>query len=365
MWEIIGISKYTGYLFFFVLFLIPTSAYAKRYFTWVDAQGHIRETLIPDNPVTPIRKIPIKKSSKFSTKNSKDQVKKTNNTEKKGSVSIYKESPDAIKASTLSPEKGGYIDAEQLERQGFLRDPKHPPTFVWRDSRGLLHDSPYYPTPDTPVEHSPFYDENGYTLGTETLSKADDPISAARRKKMDSFARKLFLGSSGQPAPATIFNSCCAGVPKNIIKKLTKNSELAININTKSNSYHFTDGISRFSLIRLPIIKKNYALKLSLIVRNKSRSHEGEVFFPRLVFLDRNFKAIRMVNDPVMEFVPESWSSQASLKGIFRVDIKRGERYLLLYSSRKDLLKKSIIVGKASTERIWHSTLGMLELYVQ
>jgi hypothetical protein len=359
----------------FLILIFPSFAYSEKFFTWVDAQGHLQRTLIPDQKKADIKLEPPEKTNEQNLSNTtganisvgKKPTPETSSSNSQHSPQRIQSEKTGKKAVQSNPyrqpiKESDYIDGEQLERQGFIRDSKHPPRYVWRDVDGTLRNSPYRPTPVIEKKPSLFQDSNGYTFSIETNSSTTPIVPP---DKIDSFAKKLFFSNSKNDFQKSIFTSCCREIPKNQISTLVIGSPLAITINNELNKFNFFDGNSIFALIHLPLPKHPYALHLKSFI-NSSNPQNLEVFFPRLVFLNRYFKPLRMLSEPMLKYSPETWSSHAYLSGVFHVNPQHNEVYLLIYSSNKDLLRKSEIENQSRyhVEKIHHVKKGFVELIV-
>ena len=142
---------------------------------------------------------------------------------------------------------------------------------------------------------------------------------------------------------------------------LDLDGSVVLEFNDDSNRYTFIDGNSAFNLVKLPSRKHPYPIKLRTFVK-KNESREETTFFPRMLFLNQFFKSTRMLSEPVMEYSPETWASQASLAGLFEVNPQLGEKYLLVYTSRLDQVKTSMIETEEDIYKVLHVGKGLIEL---
>ncbi len=341
-----------------------TSIGAEKYYTWVDEQGRIQHTIIPEekNPLIADEKVlPTieEKVVKQATPPSEDLITETksesSSKEKKSLVT-----DDSKKTSSTLPDpeqvpitrsveinEEDYIDGDVLEQQGNIRNEGDLPYYTWTDEQGVLRTSPYRPVSKIPQKSGTKKEETKkveaiiYTV-TDEYFRVKEPRNTSADNKVDDFAQNLFFKQSD--FITSFSNKCCDDLPKLNPYELDFTNSTYIEITNKTDKYLFSEGKSPFLLIRLPHHRSNYSIELKSFIKNNSRSGvNNAVFYPQLVFLDDKFEVVRILRNPVLEYTPENWYKHGYLKGLFELDVSRGERYLLLNTTRDDLRSKNRI----------------------
>jgi len=345
-------------------FLFPLVAVgAEKYYTWVDENGRVHHTVIPEekNPLivdkekAPSKEEVIKQeSSQLEEVGSQSEGNFTNTEETSSLPASNEQAPSSFPESEQVPvtksveiNEEDYIDGDVLEQQGNIRDEGDLPYYSWTDEQGVIRTTPYRPVSknsqsaqqnkQTKKKRVPIQ----YTIAEEYY-RADESVSVEAGSNVDDFAKKLFFKESGF---ITSFSSkCCEDLPKTNPYELDFKNSIYIEINKKTENFVFSEGKSPFLLIQLPHHRSNYSLELKSFVKHNSRTGvKNAVFYPQIVFLDEEFEVVRILRNPILEFTPENWYKHGYLKGLFELDVSRGERYLLLSTTRDDLRSKNRI----------------------
>jgi maltose operon substrate-binding protein precursor MalM/uncharacterized protein DUF4124 len=362
-------------------FLAPSlSVGAEKYYTWVDEQGRVHHTVIPEekNPlIVDKEKVSAKKEV---TRQESPQLEEVGSqsednftTKETSSLPVNNEPPPSSFPNseqvpvTRSVEinEDDYIDGDVLEQQGNIRDESDLPYYTWTDEQGVLRTTPYRPVSEKPnsskqkkitkKKRTPVT----YTVAEEYY-RINESVSAEAGSKVDDFARKLFFQESD--FISSFSSKCCEELPKTNPYELDFKNSIYIEINKKTENHVFSGGKSPFLLIQLPHHHSNYSLELKSFVKSNSRAGvKSAVFYPQLTFLDEAFEVVRILRKPVLEFTPENWYKHGYLKGLFELDVSKGERFLMLSTTRDDLRSKNRIENDKPIA-IHHQKTGSFEI---
>lgn len=317
----------------------PTSG-REGYFTWVDEQGRVRYSPIPEQ-------------ASAGDKDSEAGAPETGATSTASSEE--QETPPA-----LQPEEEytleNYPDAEELARDGYVRPGEPRPYFTWRDAEGNIRVS-YY-TPDTrtdvqkgrvpaPVEITPAsIHQAGAARAPEAPVEGYDPEALA------------ILGVDEQDSFFSRFaESCCQNLSTGERHAWISGREFEVDIVDASTSHEFDTGTSRFALVSLPD-PREYP---DFVFRLRSFDHNG-LFVPSLAFLDEELRPVRVVTDMAMGFEPESWHSRGYLQAWIPAFPARGERWLVIFTRAEDLGSQTVVETGQGPQSIPHAGTGELGL---
>lgn len=400
------IARRATFIGCFLISITSTQAFAEKYFTWVDEMGRVNHTLIPEEENPLIKPEKPEKTEASLESHAKDnevselrQPEKPTNTSKteaervepadkvaaKGNIGAEKEQPvgslgvavgasagsipKETPSSTISrPTTKGqavpselpvarkveineedYIDGDLLLEQGNIRDENDLPYYTWTDEQGIVRNTPYRPTgPSTsakgskvkntkkPVVYS-VYDEYRRTI---------QPVNTqlASTQKVDGFAQKLFFQDSADSFIETFESACCVDLPKESPSVLGFEDSVYVEFDRDAEAYLFSEGKSPYKLIELPHVKNTYSLKLKTFVKSSSKTGvKNGVFFPQIIFLDESYEVLRIIRNPVLEYVPENWRRHGYLKGLFKIDGRDKERFMLINTTKESLRARNSI----------------------
>ena len=306
------------------------------YFTWVDEQGRVQHSPIPQ-----------------SSDESDDG--------KGPETSDAAESPDSggVSSSEYHEEFNleNYPDGNQLEKDGYIRpgDPK--PYFTWRDAQGNVRVSYYQPDTRTAVEkgrikppiqlteasiHQP-----GETAGPPGLPEDADPEAMAVLG-IDPDEESFFQQWAGQ---------CCQALERSEPEQWQEGREFGVSMGDSAPQHSFSTGNSHYRLVRLPSADQY----TDFILHLKSFNHDG-MFVPSVAFLDASFAPVRIVTDLMASYVPESWSQYGYLHSYIPVFPSRGERWMVIFTREADLAGQTVIEDKYGPKAIPHTRTGELSL---
>ncbi len=364
---------------------------AEKYFTWVDEKGRVHHTVIPEDNNPLIKPESADDKGSISNYNEKAHTGASDegneNTDKsltsvsefdrpeaalieKGPVSdipavssVVISAPvdekqldlsDVPEARQVEINEDDYIDGDVLLQQGNIRDKNDLPYYTWTDEQGIVRNTPYQPKASTvkPKDAETkakkekiesiysVYEEYRWTDHSRGGLKG-------RPQKIDSFAQKLFFDGQADNFIHSFARSCCAELPKESPSVLDFEDSVYIEVDKSADSFLFSEGKSPFALVELPVVQENYSLKLKTFVKTSGKTGvKNGVFFPQIVFLDEKFKVLRIVRNPILEYVPENWRRHGYLIGMFEVDGRENERYLLINTTKESLKARNRIENK-------------------
>lgn len=309
------------------------------YFTWVDEQGRVRHTPIPEAAV--------------------DNDQDDNGRAQKGQREEQGKSRENSAAQEYDDEFNleNYPDGIQLEKDGYIRPGEPKPYFTWRDAEGNVRVSYYQPDTRSAVEKGRIkppvelteasIHQAGAVSGGAALPAGADPEAMAVLG-MDTDAESFFAQWSRE---------CCRNMDRAESEGWQQGREFGIDMDKTAPVHPFSTGASPYRLVRLPSAETHN----DFILRLRSFAKNG-VFVPSVAFLDASFTPVRVVTDLVAEYVPESWHSHGYLQSYIPVFPGRGERWMVLFTREEDLAGQTVIESKYGPEAIPHTRTGELGL---
>jgi hypothetical protein len=292
------------------------------YFTWVDEQGQVRQTLIPVDG-----------------------------------------SPDENEDWAETPHSEfnlqNYPDGDSLAAQGHIRPGDPEPYFTWRDARGNVRVSYYRPDTRTAVEKGDIKppleltEASIYQAGDKSADR--EPGSEDLPQGADAMAAAV-LGLDERDAPFFVrwAEACCDTLDRSAYIDWEPGREFGVTLEESSPAFDFITGNSHYRLVRLPETK-------DFILRLRSFDQRG-LFVPSVAFLDSEFRPLRLVTDLVAEFVPESWRQHGYLRSYIPVFPSREERWLLIYTTSEDIEGQTVIDTRYGPRAIAHQPTGQIGL---
>ncbi|QSP93567.1 hypothetical protein LPB19_10090 [Marinobacter salinisoli] len=304
------------------------------YFTWVDEMGRVQYSRIVKDPDTGADAI--------------DESTTAHGTES-SSQSLDEETEYTLE---------NYPDGNQLERDGYIRPGEPLPYFTWRDAEGNIRVSYFRPDTRTdiergkaapPVELSP---SSIYQAGAlATVSEA--PVEGA---DPEAFAI-LGIADSEEDYLARFAESCCVELKSQEFSEWQQGREFGVDITDESPAHPFLSGRSPYHLIALSSV---FSVP-DFIMRLRSYESDG-VFVPSLLFLDRDFRPLRLVTDIVSAYTPESWSRRGFLEAWIPVFPGEGERWMVIFTRKQDLDGQTVVEDRRGPRAIPHVGEGELGL---
>ena len=302
------------------------------YFTWVDEEGRVRYTRIPESEAP--EKNPQKVEPSDTAAN------------------------DPFLASTppseddFNPEN--YPDGEALADKGFVRDGQRQPYFTWLDAEGNVRVSYYTPDLDsqnTGARSSPI---NLTPASVHLPSQSVGKVEPVEGYDPNAFA---ILGIEQKPASefGEFVEYCCEGLANKDYQNWIEGSEFGVQMDDDTPRHRFSSGESAFQLIALPLSVANSGF----VMRLRAYDHHG-VFVPSLAFLDREFQVVRMVTDLVMDYTPENWHRRGYLEAWVPAFPGQGERWLVIFTRSQDVQAQTVISTNSGPQAIPHTGTGEL-----
>lgn len=364
----------------------PQQPGTERYFTWVDEQGVLRHSPIhePENELLRLteqqaphqaEKLP-QADAKVQAEAEADAQSESPQTAvesadgaaagegaKLEALASGDAQSDSLPKSAPSPLSGAspqddysidsYVDAAELQRNGFVRESDGAPFYVWTDINGVVHSSPLparasVETSSVPADApkiSPFLHE-------ERISKVAPP----QPREMDEFARKLLkLDEPGEGMLAMLAADCCTWLSAAEAGELDLEEGYLIKFAEGQEQHRFVTGPSAYQLVRLPAKRTGYMLRLRSFVK-------PDVLYPALVMLDKNLKPVRLVRHALYEFEPENWFRYSYLEGWINIEPQQGDAYLLVMTVAEDMKTGTLVEHKKKTRELRHAQTGLLHL---
>lgn len=309
------------------------------YFTWVDEQGRVRYSRIPEATSDSDDKQPETSTAKASVQPEANEPSKARKLEDAGDY---------------TPEN--YPDGEALARDGFIRPGQRQPYFTWRDAEGNVRVSYYKPDFRSERERNPDQAPLNLTPASVYLPEAETAVAEpVEGHDPDAFA-VLGIEASPENRLSEFASSCCEELANRDYQQWQEGREFGVRLTEDSGRYSFSSGESPFALIALP----EQGLP-GFVMRLRSYEHGG-VFVPSLAFLDKAFRPVRLVTDLVMDYHPETWRKRGYLEAWVPVLPGEGERWLLVYTRDEDLAAQTVHEngqGPRAIPHISHGELGV------
>ena len=378
---------------FVLSYALPVSA--EKYFTWVDENGRVNHTVIPeeDNPlIKPEDSGEVKQSNPFveadntaddmapvvqPKANNTSAVKSNNDTPEtdiKSSINTSQElSQEPVLKSKPSSKveinEEDYIDGDVLLEQGNIRKDSDLPYYTWTDERGIVRNTPYRPkvsqTDNAKNAKAPIVPTKiDYTVHDEykrPIPQAQQ-TSSTELAPIDDYAQSLFFSHQADDFVSIFSQKCCVDLPKETPSILNVNESVYIELDRKSEKHQFSEGTSYYSLVELPKTQQVYSLSFKTFVKSSGKTGvKNGVFYPQLVFLNDQYQAMRIVRNPVLEYKPENWHRHGYLKGLFEIDGSENERYILINTTKENLSERNRIEGKKAIT-LKNQKIGSFEL---
>ncbi len=302
------------------------------YFTWVDEQGRVRYTRIPES-----------EAPEKSTQEVGSQDTPVN---------------DPFLASTPPKEDDftdeNYPDGQALADRGFVRDGQRQPYFTWLDAEGNVRVSYYTPDLDSKSKGTRSSPINLTPASVHLPSKSVGEVEPVEGYDPNAFAI-LGIEKNLTSEFDEFVEYCCEGLANRDYQNWVEGSEFGVQMDGNSPNHRFSSGESPFQLIALPLSVSNSGF----VMRLRAYDHHG-VFVPSLAFLNREFQVVRMVTDLVMDYTPENWHRRGYLEAWVPALPDQGERWLVLYTRSQDLGKQTVIATESGPKAIPHTGTGEL-----
>src|SRR5690606_6755133 len=326
------------YVFLSLLMSIAALAHADRYYTWVDEYGTVRHTVIPQGS----------EGAAAETRMGDGKLQEPE------LVKSLASTPTVEAASVDELDPDDYVDAEELQRRGYVRPEQDARFYTWMDHNGVIHSSPYPPV-SADIETGVKVEKGTSPFVQVERFQHQLPIETA---PVDDFARSLFqLDLPPQGRLGKFRKSCCNELSATEIVEIDLDDGYTIEFDGERDAYPFTTGDSVYQLVRLPASQHEYMLQIRSFVRS-------EVFYPALLFLNQRFEPQRLVTQVVHDFEPENWFRYGYLEGRVAVEPQHGDAYLLILTLKEDLRRQSLVTRKKREVAVKHSQQGLLHISI-
>ena len=318
------------------------------YFTWVDEQGRVRQSVIPRESL-------------------EEAVSKTPAASPATATPTRQGSPESADARASSgstaartdPEFNleNYPDGNELEEAGFVRPGDPMPYFTWLDAAGNVRVS--YFTPDTRTDV-----EKGLISPPVRLTPAStyqpDPGGSAPDAPEANADTLAILGveQGGLSWFEQWRKECCDNLAPSSPREWEEDREFSVTIDKDAPRHGFSTGESAYRLVRLPTAGK----RKDFVVRLRSFAADGQLFVPSVAFLDGALNPTRVVTDIAHQFVPESWHRQAYLQAWIPAFPAQGERWMLIFTRKQDLEGQTVVEGRYRPVVYQHEQAGLMSV---
>ena len=257
-----------------------------------------------------------------------------------------------------------FVDSEDL-LQGNVGSDGERPFFVTFDNEG--ESNVIFYSPQVMQEEVNRRETEEQVSDAVVYASDDAGVEFALPEGADPVAAQIL--SSGNRA--TYFDRfegrCCKKIPNVGVLSLRRDKGLHVPISRKDFSYRFIDGDSRYRLVRLPDVRKNFLITLKTFVKSyKKQGIEHGAFIPQVVMLDRDKNITRIITNLSAESHAETWSNYGYLKSVIEVDQTGidAEVMLLVYTRADDLRRSSTVEDSSGSWEIKHMEVGSLEVTV-
>ncbi len=320
------------------------------YFSWVDEQGRVRYSPIPETDASEedqrVEKLITGGSEPTAVAQDEDSDTRSETSNQPSGTKRHSE---------FNLEN--YPDGVELEKRGHIRPGDPEPYFTWRDAQGNVRVSYYRPDLRTAVEKGDIKPPLELTEATIYLADRQTEQAELPANADPVAAAVLGLTEAEEPFLRRWQSFCCESLDRAIFADWEAGREFGVEIDAESVVHEFATGDSHYGLVRLP----NGSDVDDFILQVRSFDQKG-VFVPTFAFLDAEFHPIRLVTDVVAEFIPESWHSLGHLQAFVPVFPGKGERWLLIYTTTDDLQEQTVIDTRFGPKAIPHVGTGQLGL---
>lgn len=251
-----------------------------------------------------------------------------------------------------------YPDAEELRRQGYVREGDEQPYFTWRDADGTVRNTYYQPDTRTDEEKGRVAPPLGETPA-KVYHASDTLVEAEPVAGYDPDAFTILGIDSNDDDYLTKFSeTCCSTLDVENHERWQENREFGIHLDESSPTHSFLTGKSLYQLIALPQAEDAGGGMLRL----RSYATGKGVVAPSVVFLDGNLRPVRLITDMVSDFVPENWHRRGYLEARIPYFSTGAERWMLIFTRHQDLEGQTVIETRRGPRKIPHISTGEMGL---
>lgn len=213
------------------------------YFSWVDEQGRVRYSRIPEAQ----HQGAVKGEQIVAPVSASDEIvepedDRAHSESARGAAAKLEEN--------LEYTTENYPDGEELAKKGFIRPGQRQPYFTWRDANGIVRVS-YY-TPDMRTEEQKQAAQAPVILSDATvyLPAAVNGHTPVEGYDPDAFA---ILGVEDTATFFSVFaETCCQTLPARDFQEWQKDREFGVRFDDDTPRHSFSTGDSPYRLISLP-----------------------------------------------------------------------------------------------------------------
>jgi hypothetical protein len=318
------------------------------YFTWVDEQGRVRQSVIPRESLEEAVSMTPVASSATATP-----------TRERSAEAGVDGSSGGSTASRTDAEFNleNYPDGNELAEAGFVRPGDPMPYFTWLDAAGNVRVSYFTPDTRTDVEKGLISPPVRLTPASTYQPDPDGAAPDAPEANADTLAI-LGVEQGGLSWFEQWRKACCDNLAPSSPQAWEEDREFSVSIDKNAPRHGFSTGESAYRLVRLPAAGK----RKDLVVRLRSFAVDGELFVPSLAFLDGALNPVRVVTDIAHQFVPESWHRQAYLQAWIPAFPEQGERWILIFTREQDLKGQTVVEGRYRPVVYQHEQAGLMSV---
>lgn len=263
-----------------------------------------------------------------------------------------------------------YVDGNALLQDESLAE-EGPRYFTAVDADGRQHNIYFNPEMEKRARNALREKPLQYTRANEYVQK-EDVQSGSSPLGLEG-AEPAALAILGSATPRDYFaefaDSCCMQLPNRVVQELQSGVVLFFDIKSSDSPYRFSEGDSRYVLVRLPDGNKDFAVRLKTFIKEFRRQDiDHGVFYPQVTMLSAEKRPLRILRDADFDFAGETWSSYGFLQGIFRISRESEgaeERFILIHTDRNALKKSSYFESGDGFMQVNHMPTGSvsIELY--
>lgn len=323
----------------------PMSGRDDGYFTWVDEQGRVRQTVIPRGNE--------EKAADGQAANDQQEG------DRKGETRAEADDPKRNSQGSRGEfNLQNYPDGNELEKAGFIRPGDPLPYFTWRDAAGNVRVS--YFTPDTRTDVEKGLVRPPLRLTPSSTYRPEGPGVAVSSGVTPDPVTLAVLGveQDGRSWIERWTDQCCESLDTRRPVNWQAGREFRVVIDQGAPRHDFHSGSSHFRLVRLPDATENP----DFVLRLRSFAEDETIFNPSVAFLDKDLNTLRVVTDLVHEFVPESWYRYPYLQSHIPVFPGEGERWAVIFTRDEDLAGQTVSEEKGRPQAFQHVETGLLSV---
>lgn len=357
-------------------------AMSSSYYSWIDATGALRNSFLKDDVISQdavdsYRALSLSDfiSEDKSISNVANQINpkvkleqprqyytwveadgRIHNTE-------YAQKPERIETQELVIAGGelasDYIDADELERRGFVRDGEEQPYYTWVDGTGRVVNSPYRPPAYVDKRKQPiaYTDQKAFIYGSQASVKLLSSANSLADVLPEMDVKPNSVISVDTKLALRLRETCCQQIATDQFYPLGPSDPVFEKLSDLSPRYQFPMGESFFIPIKLPVSRQTFGVKIRSFVKKG-------VFYPVVLMLDKNREPTRYINDAVTEYHPETWDRYGYIEGRIKISPRSGERYMVVFSSKQEYQSVFAVNNAIDLERLPYSGYGELEVKV-